>query len=94
MANTPSTQNVESRETTGQYGNVPSETVDRIFNGFLNVVTLVFEHMTPGEIADQIELIDQDDMIDTFKAVTQLPQFKEWASTVEGGKVLFDLVSK
>jgi Mg/Co/Ni transporter MgtE len=53
--------------------------------------TAVFEQMAPQEIAEQLERLDPDDLLDTFKAIVQLPTFQAWAS--ENRKSLFGLLS-
>jgi hypothetical protein len=90
----------EASEDHGIYGNVPAATKDRVFNGFLNVVNEVFAHMTPQEIADQIEMQtdehgndDENVVRDTFAAIVNLPLFAEWAKGA-GRQTLLDAINE
>jgi len=76
------------------FGDVPPKDVDRIFDAFFNIAGAMFRNMTPQEIADQVEMIDPDDVYDTFNAITNLPLFVEWAKTAKGRNALFDAIDK
>jgi hypothetical protein len=63
----------------GMYDVTQAATVDT-----LEAITVaIFKHMTPQNIADKLLYLDPDDMSDTFKAITQLPEFRAWYH--EGG---------
>lgn len=84
----------------GIFGDVPAKDVDRVFDAFFSVARVMFGSMTPVEIADQIEMLTEADGSNvesvhaTFKAITNLPMFVEWANTAEGRNALHDLTNK